>query len=148
MAYSIKTGYRKESGSEWDDYLMNQLIDYGFTHEAFIPGLSSYRISQGQSKKQVVGSVLAPAGTGFAITAWATGQTYRSLGSSAFTALTGGSPTSALAVAAPAVTAVVVTAAFVEFHQQFQPTEPTHQPSWWNSIAAAMGGTIGGINVG
>jgi len=148
MAYSIKSGYRKERGSEWDDYLMNQLIDYGFTHEAFIPGLSSYRISQGQSKKQVVGSVLAPAGTGFAITAWASGQTYRSLGSSAFTALTGGTPSGALLVAAPAVTSVVVTTAFVEFHQQFQPTEPTHQPSWWNSIAAAMGGTIGGIRVG
>lgn len=148
MAYSIKKGYEKESGSEWDDYMMNQMIEYGFTHEAFIPGMSSYRVSQGQSKKQVVGSIAAPAAVGFAITAWATGQTYVSLGSSAFTAMTGIAPTTAVSPAIPVVTAVVATTAFVEFHKEYEPTEPTHQPSYWNSIAAAIGGTFGGINLG
>ena len=148
MAYSIKKGYEKESGSEWDDYIMNQMIEYGITHEAFIPGLSAYRISQGQSRKQVVGSVAVPAVTGFGITAWATGQSYVSLGSSAFTAMTGVAPSTAVAPLVPVVTAAVGTAAFVEFHTHYEPTEPTHKPSWWNSLAAAMGGTFGGIHYG
>jgi len=145
MAYSIEKGYEKERGSEWDDYLMNQMIEYGFTHEAFIPGLSTYRISQGQSKKQVVGSVAVPTAVGFALTAWATGQSYVSLGGSAFTALTGIGPSTALAPLVPVVTTAVVSTAFVEFHKKYEPTEPTHQSSWWNSIAAAVGGTFGGV---
>jgi hypothetical protein len=145
MAYSLEKGYEKESGSEWDDYMMNQMIEYGITHEAFIPGLSTYRISQGQSKKQVVGSVAVPAVTGFAITSWATGQSYVSLGSSAFTALTGVAPSTAAAPLVPVVTTAVVTTAYVEFHKKYEPTEPTHKASWWNSLAAAMGGTFGGI---
>jgi len=145
MAYSIDKGYEKERGSDWDDYLMNQMIEYGFTHEAFIPGLSTYRISQGQSNKQVIGSVAVPTAAGFAITAWATGQTYVSLGASAFTAITGVAPGTALVPLVPVVTTAVVSTAFVEFHKKYEPTEPTHQSSWWNSIAAAVGGTFGGV---
>jgi hypothetical protein len=145
MAYSIKKGYEKESGSEWNDYMMNQMIEYGFTHEAFIPFMSSYRVSQGQSKKQVVGSVVAPAAAGFAITAWATGQSYVSLGSSAFTAITGVAPSTALAPLVPVVVTAAATTAFVEFHKKYEPKETTHQPSYWNSIAAAMAGTFGGM---
>lgn len=148
MAYSIRKGYEKESGSEWDDYMMNQMIEYGFTHEAFIPGMSSYRISQGQSKKQVVGSVAAPAATGFLITSWATGQSYVSLGSSAFTAITGVAPSTAIAPLVPLAVTAVLSTAYVEFHKKYEPTEKTHQPSYWNSIAAALGGTFGGINLG
>lgn len=145
MAYSIKKGYEKESGSEWDDYIMNQMIEYGITHEAFIPGLTAYRISQGQSRKQAVGSVVLPVTTGFALTAWLTGQSYVSLGSSAFTAFTGVAPATVATTALPVVVAAAGTSAFVEFHQRYEPTEPTHQPSWWNSLAAAMGGTFGGV---
>ena len=129
MAYSIKKGYRKESGSEWDDYLMNQMIEYGITHEAFIPGLTAYRISQGQSRKQAFGSVALPIATGFAFTAWLTGQSYVSLVSSAFTAFTGVSPGAASVSIIPVVAAVAGTSAYVEFHQKYEPTEPTHQPS-------------------
>ena len=51
------------------------------------------------------------------------------------------------AIGIPFATAVVTTDAFVDFHMKHQPTEPTHQSSWWNSIAAAMGGTFGGIQI-
>jgi hypothetical protein len=148
MAYSIRKGYEKQSGSAWDDYLFNQMVDYGVTHEAFIPGMSTYRISQGQSKKQVVGSVAVPTATGFAITSWATGQSYVSLGSSAFTAITGVAPSTVVAPLVPLAVTAVVSTAYVEFHKKFEPTEETHQPSYWNSIAAALGGTFGGINLG
>ena len=51
------------------------------------------------------------------------------------------------AIGIPFATAAVGTDAFVDFHMKHQPTEPTHQSSWWNSIAAAMGGTFGGIQI-
>ena len=50
-----------------------------------------------------------------------------------------------LPVAIPTVGPVIGTKVFVEFHKKYEPTEPTHQPSWWNSLAAAMGGTFGGM---
>jgi len=52
---------------------------------------------------------------------------------------------SALTPAIPLVAAAKVTEEFIDFHEAYQPAEPTHQPSWWNSIAAAMGGTFGGM---
>ena len=45
----------------------------------------------------------------------------------------------------PFVASAVGTTAFIGFHEKLQPEEPTHQPSWWNSIAAAVGGTFGGM---
>lgn len=45
----------------------------------------------------------------------------------------------------PTVGPVVGTKKFIDFHKKYEPEEPTHQPSWWNSIAAAMGGTFGGV---
>lgn len=148
MSYTLSKGYEKQSGSAWDDYLFNTMLDYGFTHEAFIPGLSAYRISQGQSKKQVVGSVVVPSAAGFAITSWISGQSYVSLTSSAFTAMTGVAPSTAVLPLLPVAVSVAGTAAFVGVHQRLQPKEPTHQPSYWNSIAAAMAGTFGGISTG
>lgn len=147
MSYTISKGYERQTGSDWDDYLFNQMLDYGFTHEAFIPGLSAYRISQGQSKKQVVGSVVAPTAAGFAITSWVSGQSYVSLTSSAFTAMTGVAPSTAATPLIPVAVSVAGTAAYVEFHKKYEPTEPTHQSSWWNSLAAAMGGTFGGMKL-
>ena len=92
MVYSIESGFERSTGSEWDDYLQNAIIDYGFTHEAFIPGLTSYRVSQRQSSKQYVGSIALPMATAYALTAWATGQAHVSVASAAFTAITGAPP--------------------------------------------------------
>lgn len=87
MAYSLSKGYTPE------DYIVyDALIKYGFTHEAFIPGLTTFRISQGQSRHQMIGSIGLPLATAYAVTAWATGQTYVSMGSAIFTAVTGSSP--------------------------------------------------------
>ena len=148
MVWTLSEGFEKQTSGSWDDYMWNKMIDYGFTHEAFIPGLTAYRISQGGEKTQAIGSVLAPAAVGFAITAWATGQAYTSLSASVFTAITGATVSEIALLAAPVVVAVAGTTAFVEFHKKYEPTEPTHQPSYWNSIAAALGGTFGGINLG
>ena len=110
MAYSLDRGYEQQGGSQFDDKLYDSLVKFGFTHEAFVPGLSSYRISQGQSKHQMIGSVALPAATAFTLTAWLTGQTHVSLGSAAFTAITGVSPGQALA---PALPIVGITAAVI-----------------------------------
>ena len=85
VSYSIQEGFERDTSDDWDRFLYNGIVDYGFTHEAFIPGLTSYRVSQGQTKKQYVGSVVLPTATAFAVTAWATGQAHVSLSSAAFT---------------------------------------------------------------
>lgn len=103
MAYSLEEGYTPE-----DDFLYDALIKYGFTHEAFIPGLTTLRISQGQSRHQMIGSVAAPLGTAYALTAWLTGQSYVSLGSSIFTAVTGTTPGAVLAPVIGVTAAVVL----------------------------------------
>jgi hypothetical protein len=151
LVYTIQEGFERSSGSDWDDYLLNTLIDYGFTHEAYVPGLTSYRVSQGESPKQYVGSIALPMATAFAITAWATGQAHVSLASAAFTAVTGVSPGAALTggavLAAPIVASAVVTTGYIGLMDELKPEEPTHQPSFWNSIAAAMAGTFGGVQL-
>lgn len=40
------------------------------------------------------------------------------------------------------------TQAYIGTMEKLQPDEPTHRPSFWNSIGAAMGGTFGGIRTG
>lgn len=45
----------------------------------------------------------------------------------------------------PVVAAGYVTDKYIGFLEEHQPEEPTHQPSFWNSIASAMAGTFGGI---
>lgn len=49
-------------------------------------------------------------------------------------------------IAVPAAV-VLGTQAYIGTMEQLQPEEPTHQPSFWNSIGAALGGTFGGVQV-
>lgn len=102
--YSIQRGFEKQPDSE----IYNFLIDHGFTAEAFVPGLTSIRISQGQSRKQMIGSIALPVITGVALTSWLTGQSYVSASSAAFTAITGVSPGVVLAPVAGIATAAVL----------------------------------------
>lgn len=102
--YSIERGFEKQPDSEY----YNFMIDYGFTAEAFVPGLTSIRIHQGQSKKQMIGSILLPLGTATALTAWLTGQTYVSTSSAIFTAVTGSTPGAVLTPMAGITAAVVL----------------------------------------
>jgi len=74
---------------------------------------------------------------------WASRQGYRSMTGIAYEALTGSRFAPAPLI--PFVASAVGTTAFIGFHEKLQPEEPTHQPSWWNSIAAAVGGTFGGM---
>ena len=149
VSYSIQEGFERDTSDDWDRFLYNGIVDYGFTHEAFIPGLTSYRVSQGQTKKQYVGSVVLPTATAFAVTAWATGQAHVSLSSAAFTAFTGTTPSALLTgtatLAAPVVASAVISTGYISLMDELKPEEPTHQPSFWNSIASAMAGTFGGI---
>ena len=102
--YSIERGFEKQPDSE----IYNFLIDYGFTAEAFVPGLTSIRIHQGQSKTQMIGSIALPLGTATALTAWLTGQSYVSTTSAMFTAVTGVTPGTVILPMAGIATAAVL----------------------------------------
>ncbi len=92
-----------------------------------------------------------PMATAFGVTAWATGQAHVSIASASFTALTGVTPGSFLVggvtLAAPVVATAVVTTGYISAMDELKPEEPTHQPSFWNSLAAAMAGTFGGVQL-
>jgi len=55
--------------------------------------------------------------------------------------------TTAVTPVLPVVATAVVTDKYIGFLEEHQPEEPTHQPSFWNSIAAAMSGTFGGVKI-
>jgi len=45
----------------------------------------------------------------------------------------------------PIVAAAVVTDKYIGLLEKYEPKEPTHRPSFWNSVAAGLSGTLGGI---
>lgn len=52
-----------------------------------------------------------------------------------------------LTLAAPAVFAAGVTSVYIGQMEKHAPEDPAQNKSFWNSIAAAMAGTTGGIDV-
>jgi len=52
-----------------------------------------------------------------------------------------------LTVAAPAAFAVGVTSAYIGQMEKHAPEDSAQNMSFWNSVSAAMAGTVGGINV-
>lgn len=139
-SYSFEEGWKE---GETDDPFAEWLIEYGFAQEP-IPGVGLIRQFQDFKPRRIVGNTLFALGAGTAWTYGLSGQGYRSMSGIAYEALTGGRFAPAPLI--PVVVAAGGTAAFVEFHKTQQPSEPTHQPSWWNSLAAAMAGTFGGMN--
>jgi len=140
-SYSFEEGWKE---GETEDPLVEWLIEYGFAQEP-IPGLGILRQFQDFKPKRLVGNTMFGLAVGTGWTMWASGQGYRTLTGIAYEAVTGSRFTAAPLI--PIVASVVATEAFIGFHEQYQPDEPTHQPSWWNSIAAAIGGTFGGITI-
>lgn len=51
----------------------------------------------------------------------------------------------AVAPALPAVAAYYGSQAYIGGLEPYAPEEPTHQPSFWNSVAAGLAGTFGGV---
>jgi len=106
----------------------------------FTPVMSLY---QGEEPQKVV----AQSG-GSALATWLTIQ---ALGGAEFGAVQVSrsvatrAATSLVTPALPVVTSVVVTDKYISFLEGHQPVESTHQPSFWNSVAAAIGGTFGGM---
>lgn len=153
MSYTLSKGYRiQDDPKDWDDHFYNWLVDYGMTHEAFIPGLGMYRQYQERKPRQAVGSIVLPLATAYGVTYWATGQAFQSVAVGGFTAMTGTTPG---AILAPVAIVGGVTAAtyfgtqeFIGFHEAHQPSEPTQQSSYWRSISAALtGGFVAGVDV-
>ena len=140
-SYSIEEGWEE---GETDNPFFEWLIEYGFAQD--IPGFALGRQFQDFKPKRLIGNTIFTLAAGTGWTMWASSQGYRSMTGIAYEALTG--TRFSVAPVIPLVASVVVTEAFIGLHKQLQPDEPTHQPSWWNSIAAAMAGTFGGINTG
>lgn len=98
----------------------------------------------GEDPQEIVGQSI-----GSALTTWLVATAFggAELGSTQVVrSLVGRQVLAAATPVIPIVASVVVTEKYIGFLEEHQPEEPTHQPSFWNSIAAAMGGTFGGMS--
>lgn len=142
--YSLKEGWTSE-----EDYWA---VKYGFAPEP-LPGLSIVRSLQHRDIRRLPGNVfntLLTVGGASVITHMLSQQFARTTGSLAFEALFSMTPVQAAGnisiVVAPGVFAVGASTAYVHTMKRFEPRgSQSDKSSFWNSIAAAMAGTFGGM---
>jgi len=132
-----------EADQDLKDFRTLAEFNTGVCLGVLLPFTPISALYDGQDPQKIVAQSL-----GTAIGSW---LTIHILGGAEFGAVQMARSTATRAVASsitpviPVVASAVVTDRYISFLEEHQPEEPTHRPSFWNSVAAAMGGTFGGV---